>query len=142
MSSLRAIGRPDYAVDVLRTARSMMLSVRQMLKVSRRCTRQKLLETRRALTPYVATPVAVIGPERKRRSGAFVSLTELVQHQAALAQKAGVLMVPPGWRRIPIIICVDACALWRTSATRADVFVGVWVLSGFGRRLENILRAQ
>ena len=107
----RETGHDAYAVEVLRTARSMMLSVRHMLKVSRRCTREKLLQTRRALTPYAATTVVVIGPGTKRRPGAFVSLTELVQHQVALAQQAGVLTVPPGWRRIPVIICVDACAL-------------------------------
>ena len=56
----------------------------------------------------------------------LTELTELVQPQVALAQKAGVLTVPPRWRRIPVILCVDACPLWRTSATRADVFVGVW----------------
>ena len=110
-----------YAVDVLRTARSMMLSLRQMLKVSRHCTREKLLQMRQAFTPYAATPVVVIGPGTKRRSGAFVSLTELVQHQVALAQRAGVLTVPPGWRRILVIICVDACPLWRTSATQAGM---------------------
>ena len=55
-------GHAAYAVDVLRTTRSMMLSVSQTLKMSRHCTRQKLLQTRRALTPYAATPVLVIGP--------------------------------------------------------------------------------
>ena len=119
-------GHDAYVVNVPRMARSMMLSVRLMLKVSRRCTCEKLLQTRRALTPYAATPVVVIGPGTKRRSGALVSLTELVQHQVALAQQAGVLTVPPGWRRILVIICVDACPLWRTFATRADIFVGVW----------------
>ena len=124
-------GHDAYAVDVLRTAQSMMLFVHQMLKVSRCYTREKLLETRRALTrraltQYEATPVVVIGPGTKRRLGAFLSLTELVQHQVALAKKAGVLTVPSGWRRIPVIICVDTCPLWRTPATRADVFVGVW----------------
>ena len=119
-------GYDVYAVDVLQTARSMMLCVHQMLKVSRRCTHEKLLQTRRALTPYVATPVVVIGPGTKPRSGALVLLTELMQHQVALAQQAGVLTVPPGWRRIPVIIRVDACSLWRTSTTRADIFVGVW----------------
>ena len=91
-----------------------------MLKVSRRCIREKLLETRRALTPYAATPVVVIGPRTKRRLGAFVSLTELVQHQVALAQQAGMLTVPPGWCPIPVIIvwmharCGERLPLGRT----------------------------
>ena len=33
-------------------------------------------------------------------------------------------MVPLGWQRIPVIVCVDVCPLWRTS--HLDVFVGVW----------------
>ena len=119
-------GHNAYAVNVLWTALSMMLSVRQMLEVSCRCTCEKLVRTYRALTPYEATPVVVIGPGTKRWSGAFVSLTEFVQRQVALAQQAGVLTVPPGWRRIPVIICVNVCPLWRTSATRAEIFVGVW----------------
>ena len=64
-------GHDAYAVHVLRIARSMMLSVRHMLKVSRCCTREKLLQTRRALTQYAATPVVVIGPGTKQRSSAF-----------------------------------------------------------------------
>ena len=43
------------------------------------------------------------GPRTKRQSGAFVSPTKLVQHQVALAQQAGVLTVPHGQRRIPVI---------------------------------------
>ena len=118
--------RQGMVAPPLCTPRCMMLSLRLMLKVSRRCTREKLLQTRRALTPYAATPVVVIGPRTKRQSGAFVFVTELVEHQVALAQQAGVLTVPPGWRRIPVIISVDAWLLWRMFATRADVFVGVW----------------
>ena len=36
------------------------------------------------------------------------------------------LVVPRGWRCILVILCVDACPLWRTSATHADVYVAVW----------------
>ena len=64
----------------------MMLFVRHMLKASRCCIRKKLLQTRRALTPYADIPVVAIGPGTKQRSGAFMSLTELVQHKVALAQ--------------------------------------------------------
>ena len=55
-----------------------------------------------------------------------MALAELVHRQVGLVQQVGVLMVLLGWRRIPIIFCVDACLLWQTSATRADVFVEVW----------------
>ena len=77
-------GHDAYAADVLLTARSMMPSERHMLKLRRRRTREKLLQTRQA--PCAATLVVVIGPATKRRWGAFVSPTEPVQHQLALAQ--------------------------------------------------------
>ena len=123
----RLSGHDPAAVDVLRTARSMKLSVRQMLKWRRHCTREQLLETRRGLTPYVATLVVIAGPAGKQRSAACAPLADLVLHQATLAKDAGVLVVPPGWQCIPVIVCFDACPLWRTSATRADVYVAVWL---------------
>ena len=55
-----------------------------------------------------------------------MTFAQLVQHQVGPAQQAGVLVVPRGWQRIPVIICVAACPLWRMQATQADVFVGVW----------------
>ena len=119
-------GHDPAAVDVLRTARSMKLSVRQMLKLRRHCTREQLLETLRGLTPYVATPVVVVGRAGKRRSAACAPLADLVLHQVKLAEDAGVLVVAPGWRCMHVILCVDACPLWRTSAPRADVYVAVW----------------
>ena len=122
----RMSGHDPAAVDLLRTARSMKLSVRQMLKLRRHCTRAQLLETRRGVTGYVATPVVVVGPAAKRRSAACAPLADLVLHQVKLAEDPGVLVVPTGWRCIPVIMCVDACPLWRTSATRADVYVAVW----------------
>ena len=122
----RMSGHDPAAVDVLRTARFMKLSVRQMLELRRHCTREQLLETRRGLTPYVATPVVVVGPAGNRRAAACAPLADLVLHQVKLAEDAGVLVVPRGWRYILVIVCVDACPLWRTSATRADVYVAVW----------------
>ena len=84
------------AVDILRTARSMKLSVRQMLKVRRHCSREQLLETRRGFTAYVATPVVVVGPAGKQRSAACAPLADLVLHQVKFAEDAGVLVVPLG----------------------------------------------
>ena len=121
----RMSGHDPAVLDVLRTARSMKISVRQMLKLCRHCTHEQLLETRRGLTPYVATPVVVVGPAGKRRSAACAPIADLVLHQVKLAEDAGVLVVPPGWRCIPVIQCVDVCPLWRTSTTRA--YVAVWL---------------
>ena len=99
----RMLGPDPAAVGVLRTVRSMKLSVRQMLKLRRHCTREQLLETRRGLTPYVATPVVVVGPAGKRRCAACAPLEDVVLHQAKLADDPGVLVVPPGWR------CIHSC---------------------------------
>ena len=41
-----------YAVDVLRRARAMQLSMRQGLRLPHRCTGDELYEARRAITPY------------------------------------------------------------------------------------------
>ena len=46
----------DDAQAVLERARSMQLSVRQMLKMPRRCTRGTLDRVRGDLTPYKANP--------------------------------------------------------------------------------------
>ena len=48
-----------YAVDVLRRARPMQLSMRQTLRLPRRCTCDELYEARRALTTYDAVAVSV-----------------------------------------------------------------------------------
>ena len=55
-----------------------------------------------------------------------LSSTQSKLYPVKLAEDAGVPVVPPAWHCIPIILCVDACLLWRTSATRADVYVVVW----------------
>ena len=87
----------------------MTLFVGQMLKVSRRCSRETLVEPWQALTPYAATPVVVVGRGRKRWVAAFVKLAELVQHRFVLAQQAGVLLVPLGWLWIPVVWTCGRC---------------------------------
>ena len=83
-----------YAVDVLRRARAMQLSMRQPLRLPRRCTRDELYEARRALTPYDAVAVSVRGHGGKKRAAAAVSLADLVGEQVRLAQEQGVLNPP------------------------------------------------
>ena len=86
-----------YAVDVLRRARAMQLSMRQTLRLPRRCTRDELYEARRALTPYDAVAVSVRGHGGKKRAAAAVSLADLVGEQVRLAQEQGVF-TPQGAR--------------------------------------------
>ena len=70
--------------------------------------------------------MTVVGLGNKRRLAAFATLAGLVQHQVALAQQAGVVAVPLGWRCVPIMPCVVRCPLCRNLAARVVLFVGVW----------------
>ena len=83
-----------YAVDVLRRARAMQLSIEQTLRMPRRCTRDELYEARRAITPYDAVDVNVRGHGSKKRAVVAVSLADLVGEQVRLAQEQGVFTPP------------------------------------------------
>ena len=115
-----------YAVDVLRRARAMQLSMQQTLQLLRRCTGDELYEARRALTPYNAVAVSLRGHGGKKRAAVVVPLADLVGEQVRLAQEQGVFTPPTGTNKIPMLVCADATPLWRAAATRCDVFVGVW----------------
>ena len=115
-----------YAVDVLRRARAMQLSMRKTLRLPRRCTRDELYEARRALTPYDAVAVSVRGHWGKKGAAAGVSLAHLVGEQEHLAQEQGVFAPPGGTNKIPVLVCADATPLWWAVATRCSVFVRVW----------------
>ena len=111
-----------YAVDVLRRARAMQLSMRQTLRLPRRCTRDELYDKACAN----AVRCRVRGHGGKKRAAAVVSLADLVGEQVRLAQEQGVFTPPRGTNKIPVLVCADATPLWRAAATRYDVFVGVW----------------
>ena len=66
-----------YAVDVLRRARAMLLSMRETLRLPRRCNCDELYEARRAITRYHAVVVSVPGHGGKKRAAAAVSLVVL-----------------------------------------------------------------
>ena len=114
-----------YALDVLRHARAMQLSMRQTSRLPRRCTRAELYEARRALTPYDAVAERLRGHVGKKRAAARVPLAHLVGEQVRLAQEQGVFTPPRGTNKIPVLVCADAAPLRRATATRCDVFVGV-----------------
>ena len=75
-----------YAVDVLRCARAMQLSMRQTLWLPRRSTRDELYEARRAITSYDAVAVSVREHGAKKRAAVSVSLADFVGEQVRLAQ--------------------------------------------------------
>ena len=111
---------------MLPRARAMQLSMRKTLRLPRRCTRDELYEARRALTPYDAVAVTVRGHGGKKRGAAAVFVADLVREQVRLAREQGVLSLPRGTNKSPALVCADATPLWRSAATRYDVFVGVW----------------
>ena len=100
-----------YAVDVLRGARAVQLSMRQKLRLPGRCTRDELYEARRATTLYDAVAVSVPGHGGKKRAAAAVSLADLVGEQVRLAQEQGVFTPPRGTNKIPVWVCTDATPL-------------------------------
>ena len=75
-----------YAVDVLRRARAMQLSMRQTLWLPRRSTRDEMYEARRAITSYDAVAMGVREHGAKKRAGVSVSLADFVGEQMRLAQ--------------------------------------------------------
>ena len=87
-----------YAVDVLRPACAMQLSMRQTLRLPRRCTRDELYEARRAITPYDAVAVSVRGNTGKKSAASAVSVAELVVEHVRRAQEQGVFTPPQGAR--------------------------------------------
>ena len=97
-----------YAVDVLRRARAMQLSMRQTLRLPRRCTCDELYEARRAITPYNAVSMSVRGHGGKKHAAAAVSLADLVGEQVRLAQEQGVITPPRGTNKIHVLVCTDA----------------------------------
>ena len=105
----------------------MGLSVRDTYRMSRarhRCTRKQLELTRARLTPYTAETHRVTGQTMTQRSAAVVELRRLVEEQVKVALTCEVLTLhnPEVW----VIVCPDATPLWKTSATKCDVFVHIW----------------
>ena len=90
-----------YAVDALRRARAMQLSMRQPLRLPRRCTGDEVYEARRALTPYDAVAVSARGHGGKKHAAAAVFLADLVGEQVRLAQEKGVFTPPKGHKQDP-----------------------------------------
>ena len=109
-----------YAVDIPWCARATQLSMRQTLRLPRRCTRDDLYEARCAITPYDAPFVSVRAHRDKKCAVAAVSLPDRVGEQVRLAQEQGV-------DNILVLLCTDATPLRRAAATRCNAFVAFWL---------------
>ena len=114
----------EEAASLVERMIDMQASVRQLYKLPRTCTRADLDKARRHMRPYTAHPMAVFGSGMSQRAAAAVPLWNVVSTQVALAQQCQ--MPPPTDTKIKVIVAPDATPLWRTSATRCDVYVHVW----------------
>ena len=118
----------EEVIQVLQTAHHMSLSTRNMLKFKRNCTRMELMVGRSKRLPYVATALEVSSGVVSPQSAAICPLLEVVQSQLTLSRACGTFNIPRQ-DRLLIIICADATPLWRTSATKCDIHVTVWLES-------------
>lgn len=114
------------AIDVIRKARQMGLSLRQTLKVPRRCTRVQLLQEQARLMPYRAKAHVVRASGGRQRAAATAPLSAVVDAQMQLARDMGCFKEPTDGV-IKVLLCPDATPLWRSSATRCDVYTDCWV---------------
>ena len=114
----------EEAAGLLYQFRSMKVSVRNLYGLRRRCRRTTLDRVRRQLTPYAPYHITFQPGLGRERCGSVVNLTDLVNTRIrlALAEKQLQITTPA----LRVIISVDATSLWRTSATRCDVYVDLY----------------
>ena len=114
------------ALRILTLYRAQHLSCATALKMERRCTKEKLYTTKQSLRPFHAIPVVVSTVTKRDRAAAKVSLKDVVSTiiMIEIAEAPGQLQVPAD--PIKVIVATHAAPLWKSSATRANVFVDVW----------------
>ena len=91
----------------------------------RHCCWRDVADMRGQLTAYHAQPLFVKPAEGQPRVAAAATLRDVVMSCLELAQATEELEMP-SCGEIPVVLCPDATLLWRTSATRCDVYVGCW----------------
>lgn len=114
------------ALRVIKLARSMLLSIRQMHRLPRRCPLRSIYAVRASLMPYTAETVALRAGIITQRAGAVAPLAAVIGTQVALAVARGEFEIPTWHTHLWVILCADATPLWRTSATRCDLHVVCW----------------
>jgi hypothetical protein len=114
----------EEAAGLLYHFRAMKISVRNLYGLRRRCRRATLDMVRRQLTPYVPRHITFQPGLGRERCGSVVELADLVatRIRLAVAQRRLQITTPA----LRVIVSVDATSLWRTSATRCDVYVDVY----------------
>ena len=96
-------------IGVWNWVRLLQLSIRQMYKLPRECTREDLDGVWAALMPYWATTWVVSGGGLHQRSAARHALEDVVYTQLCLAREAEDLWVTA--QKISVVMCPDATPL-------------------------------
>ena len=117
------------AARVWRFGRQHSLSLRALHKTPRSCTHADLVSMRGRLQMFSARPVEVSSSLVRKKAGAIVRLRKIILAHIAVAEKLGGVVLSPRARidrKIWVILCADATPLWKSSATRCDVYVDIW----------------
>ena len=117
------LGKCGDAVEVLRSSRRLGLSVQQTMRYPRHCRWQDVANMRGQLTAYHAQRLVGKPAEGRPRVAGAATLRDVVMSCLEPAQATGEFEMP-SCGEIPLVLCLDATPLWRTSATRCDVCVG------------------
>ena len=114
------------AIRVWKYALDSNLSIRQTLRLPRQCTQRDLADTRTRLTRYTAETLTVSGGSMHQRSTAVTQLQDVVVNQVQLAIAEGNFKHNGTEKCMWVVVVPDATPLWKTSVSKADVFVHVW----------------
>lgn len=107
---------------IKRRHRQAHLSIRTLKRTIRRCSWRCVLRVRDELTPYRARTASVRPGLGRARVMSWVDLKDILRAQVAVADAQGDL-VDDMKGPLKLIICADATPMWKTSATRCDVFL-------------------
>ena len=114
------------AIRVWKYALDSNLSIRQTLRLPRHCTQRDSANTRTQLTRYTAETLTVGGGSMHHRSAAVTELKDVAVNQVQLAIAKGNFKHNGTEKCIRVVVVPDATPLWKTSVSKADVFVHVW----------------
>ena len=114
------------AIRVGKYAVRSNLSIRQIFRLQRQCTQRDLRDTRTPLTPYTAETLNVSRGLMHQRSAAVTHMKDVVVNQVQLAMAEGNYKHNGTEKCILVVMVPDATPLWKTSVSKADVFVHVW----------------
>jgi hypothetical protein len=101
------------------------LSWRTLKTLTRQCTWREVAQLRRELTLYQAKTASVSPGEGRQRVFSWTSLTDVLKALVNTARASGTMSVSRN-QTVSLIVCTDATSLWKTSATRCDVYLDIY----------------